>query len=219
MIRTEPLKNGYVVLTDDTCTFTTDAVLLSEFAAVRTANRVCDLGTGCGIIPLCWYANGVSPIVDAVDCSARAVTLARASVEKNGLSDRITVYEQNWQSLTLPAAAYDVVTCNPPYFAAGSGKVSQHPEQQRARHETSATLYDVMAAAYRLLKPRGRFYFCHRPERLSDVVVALREQGFVPRRIQWVHARQDTAPFVWLCEAVKNGRSMLSVLPPHILEK
>ena len=219
MIRTEPLKNGRFVLTNDACVFTTDSLLLSEFAAVNDTDRVCDLGTGCGIIPLLWYTNGVSPAVDAVDCSQNAVTLARASVEQNGLSDRITVWQQDWCSLTLPTGAYDTVVCNPPYFAAGSGKVSKDPDRCLARHETASTLHDVVSAAYRLLKVGGRFCFCHRPERLSDVIITLREHGFSPKRLQWVHVQTDTPPFLWLCEAVKGGNPTLSVMPPYILEK
>ena len=219
MIRTEPLENGRFVLTNDTCTFTTDAVLLARFADVRTADRVCDLGTGCGIMPLLWYASGLSPTVDAVDCSKNAVALARASALQNRLADRITVWEQDWRSLTLPARVYDTVVCNPPYFAAGSGKVSEHPDRRLARHETASTLHDVIAAAHRLLKVGGRFCFCHRPERLSDIIMTLHKQGLSPKRLQWVHARPDCAPFLLLCEAVKGKNPQLAVLPPHILEK
>lgn len=219
MIRTEPLANGRFALVDDVCTFGTDAVLLSEFAAVQSTDRVCDLGTGCGIIPLLWYAAGLTPQVDAVDLSKNAVTLCRTAVEQNGLSDRISVWEQDWCALTLPAGAYDAVVCNPPYFPAGSGKVSAHPDRRLARHETATTLTDVFSAAHRLLKVGGHFCFCHRPERLPDVMITLREQGFSPTRLQWVHAREDIAPFLWLCDAAKGGNPQLHVLPPHILEK
>lgn len=219
MIRTEPLENGRFVLVDDMCTFGTDALLLSAFTPVHATDRVCDLGTGCGIIPLLWYRYDSAPVVDAVDCSASAIALARESIEQNGLSDRITVWEQDWCSLTLPVGAYDTVVCNPPYFPAGSGKVSEHPDRRLARHETATTLHDVVSAAHRLLKNGGHFCFCHRPERLADVLIALREQGLSPKRLQWVHARQDSAPFLFLCDAVKGGNPQLRVLPPYILEK
>ena len=35
--------------------FGTDAFLLADFAAPRRRDRACDLGTGCGIVALCWY--------------------------------------------------------------------------------------------------------------------------------------------------------------------
>ena len=219
MAHAEPLANGRFVLTTETCTFGTDAVLLGDFAAVRSTDRVCDLGTGCGILPLLWYANGLSPTVDAVDCSKTAVSLARDSVEQNGLSAHITVWEQDWCALSLPVGVYDKVTCNPPYFPLGSGKVSEDPDRRLARHETATTLQDVVSAAHRLLAVGGHFCFCHRPERLSDVLITLHRQGLSPSRLQWVHARCDTPPFLFLCDAVKGGNPQLRVLPPHILGK
>lgn len=219
VIRTEPLKNGRFVQVDDTCTFGIDAVLLSEFAKTRPSDRACDLGTGCGIIPLLWHTAEQGPLVDAVDCSNRAVTLCRDSVEKNGLSHRINVWKQDWCALSLPAGAYDVVTCNPPYFSRGSGKVSEQADRRLARHETATTLTDVVAAAHRLLKNGGHFYLCHRPERLADVFQTLRGQGLEPKRLQFVHARPDTPPFLFLCDAAKGGGTQLTVLPPHFLER
>ena len=217
-MHTEPLGNGRFVFTDETCTFGTDAVLLSEFALAHTAHRVCDLGTGCGILPLLWHTKPNAPAVDAVELSAHAAALAHASVEQNGLSSHITVVEQDWCALTLPPDSYDLVTCNPPYFAAGSGKVCADPDRRLARHETATTLHDITVAASRLLKSSGRFCLCHRPERMAEVLRTLSNSGLAPSRLQLVQTRSDTAPFLLLCEAVKNGRNRLNVLPTHILE-
>lgn len=219
MERTEPIGNGFSVLVDDSCTFGTDAVLLSRFAAVCNGDHACDLGTGSGIIPLLWYAQGLSPTVDAVDCSAHAVSLVSRSVTQNGLSAYMRVHEQDWAALSLPHGKYDVVVCNPPYFAAGSGKVSRDPERRLARHETPTTLADVATAASRLLKIGGRFCLCHRPQRQADVFAALKTADLQPTRLQTVQARADTAPFLILCEAVKGDPCTLCVLPPYFLEK
>ncbi len=217
-MRTEPLSNGRFVLVDDTCTFGTDALLLGEFAKPTADSQVCDLGTGCGILPVLWHTEPNGPAVDAIELSSHAAALARASIEQNGLTDRITVWEQDWCTLTLPVGTYDLVTCNPPYFAVGSGKVCPDPDRRLARHESASTLCDITAAAHRLLKVGGRFCLCHRPERLPALLRALEDGGFAPARLQLVHARTDTPPFLVLCEAVKGGRNRLSVLPPHFLE-
>lgn len=219
-MRSESLFNGITVCVDDACNFGTDAVLLSEFAPVKRTDRVCDLGTGSGIIPLLWFAHKHAPqSVDAVDISEHAVRLAQTAVEQNGLTERITVHCQDWRSLTLPPCHYDVVTCNPPYFAAGSGKVSDDLDRRLARHERPDTLSTLFAAAARLLKTDGHFCFCHRPERLADVLLLMHEYGFAPSRIQWIYTRTDTPPFLWLCDAVRGRTPQLHVLPPHILEK
>lgn len=215
----EKLTNGYALWVDEECTFGTDALLLAAFANVKVGERVCDLGTGCGILPLLWQTPNGGPAVDAVDCQPQAVALARRSVAENGLSDRIAVHEQSWDALTLAHGAYDRVVCNPPYFSETAGKVSPSAARRTARHERGDTLSSVCGAAARLLKNGGRFALCHRPERLADVLGALRDKGLEPKRLQWVHARRDAVPFLFLCEAVKGAKPSLSVLPPVFIKE
>lgn len=212
----EHLPNGCVLNTEPDCAFGTDALLLAAFAGVRPGDRVCDLGCGCGILPLL-FPDGT--VADGVDCQPAAAALARRNVDENGLSHRITIYEQRWEHLTLPAGRYDAVTCNPPYFPENSGKVSDSPARRVARHETGDTLSAVAKAAARLLKNGGRFVLCHRPERLADVLETLRANGLEPKRLQFVQAHPDSPPFLLLCEALRGGKPSIRVLPPHILSK
>lgn len=216
--RTEQLGKGRSVLVTDDHTFGTDALLLAEFAEVRPHERLCDLGTGCGILPLLFHCGTACPTVDAVDCSPEAVALARRSVAQNGLEKYITVYEQDWRCLSLPADTYDRVVCNPPYFSERSGAPAADAARRLARQEQGNTLADVASAAARLLRVRGHFVLCHRPERLVDVVSVLRAHRLEPKRLQLVCARKDTVPFLLLCDAVREAKPSLRVLPPLILE-
>ncbi len=218
MPRTEQLGGGRSVLVTEEHTFGTDALLLAAFAEARPNEHVCDLGTGCGIIPLLLHRTSPAPTIDAVELSPKAAALARQSILQNGLAERITVHEQDWRSLTLPAGAYDRVICNPPYFPESSGKAALSPARRLARQEQGHTLTDVTAAAARLLRNGGHFVLCHRPERLADVIAALREQRLEPKRLQLVHARAELPPFLLLCDAVRDAKPSLRVLPPLILE-
>ena len=67
------------------------------------------------------------------------------------------------------------------------------------------------------MKNGGRFCFCHRPERLADLFACLRQARLEPKRLQWAHHHPDAAPFLFLCEARKNGNPGLTVLPPLFL--
>ncbi len=218
MLRKEDLGGGRFVFVSEDHTFGTDALLLAAFADVRPYERVCDLGTGCGILPLLFHRSPEAPHIDAVDCAPEAAALATQSVSENGLASYITVHEQDWRNLTLPAAAYDRVVCNPPYFPENSGKASPSPARRLARQEQGNTLEDVTTAAARLLRNGGHFVLCHRPERLADVLETLRRHRLEPKRLQLVHTRADLPPFLLLCDAVLNAKPSLSVLPPQILE-
>lgn len=212
--RREPLLGNRFVWVDEHCTFGADALYLASFAAPSTDERVCDLGTGSGILPLLFHSGNSHPCVDAVELCSHAAALARESVEQNGLSAYIRIREQDWNDLSAEDGVYNCIVCNPPYFAAGSGKQSRDAARRLARHETATTLDDICRAAERLLPNGGRFCLCHRPERLADVFAALRAHHLEPKRLQWVHDRPSSSPFLFLCEAVRNGNPHLTVLPP-----
>ncbi len=217
-MQTEQLGGDRFVYTDTDCTFGTDALLLADFAAVTSRDRVCDLGSGCGILPLLFARLSPVPVIDAVELEPSAAALLRQTVRDNALTDLITVYEEDWRSLSLPVGVYDTVVCNPPYFPEHSGSAAATPARRLAREERGDTLSQISAAAMRLLKNGGHFTLCHRPERIADVFAALRAHRLEPKRLQLVHTRADLPPFLLLCDAVRGAKPSLSVLPPLILE-
>lgn len=204
------------VYVDDACCFGADALLLADFAAPRGRDRVCDLGTGSGILPLLWQGR-TKPCTVGVERRPETARLAAASVARNGLEARVRILEADWRRLggLLPREGFDLVTCNPPYFPPGAGKASPDEGRRLARQEDSPRLlWELSAAAAGLLRFGGRFCLCHRPERLCDLLAALREAGLEPKRLRFVQATAASAPWLLLCEARKGGRPGLRIEPP-----
>ena len=73
------------------------------------------------------------------------------------------------------------------------------------------------AAAW-LLQYGGRFCLCQRPERLTDVLLAMRQAGLEPKRLRWVQQRPEKAPWLFLVEGKAGARPGLTVEPPLIVE-
>jgi len=172
----EFLSPAVFVYTDGAVSFGQDALALARFCNPTAADTACDLGTGCGVIPLLWAAEDRLPHrVLAVERERVPAALAARSVSENGLFPRITVEETDWNA--LPAAyngTFSLVSCNPPYFKRGNGKVSPNPLRAAARtEEDDRALPRLMQTAARLLTADGRFCFCIRPEREADVIAAL----------------------------------------------
>lgn len=227
-IHPEPLGGGVFVYVDSGCTFGADALLLASFArpagwgSARDRERIADLGTGTGILPLSWFASPRSPgapPVEAVELHPDAAALAARSVAENGLAGRIRVTQADWRELPprFEAGGFDRVVCNPPYFAPGSGKECGGTRRRLARFEHAGGFASVAGCAAKLLKNTGRFCFCHRPERLAEIFNGLRGAGLEPKRLQFAHHRPGVSPFLFLCEARKNGRAGLRVEPPLFL--
>ncbi len=77
--------------------FGTDAFLLADFAAPRRKDLCCDLGCGCGIIPLLWFRDEPPRLCCGVDIQPLAIEQLQKTVEKNGLQKRLSC--QNAQKI------------------------------------------------------------------------------------------------------------------------
>ena len=204
----EPLGRGINLIVSRQHKLWTDTVLIADFARPGKKDRACDLGTGCGSIPLIWLRSGVPAQIAAVEIQERACDMFRRSLELNGLTDRVQVICSDLRDLNgkLPASYYDLVVCNPPYKADGTGIRSSDSSRLIARHESMCTMDDIAAAASMLLNFSGRFCMCQRPERLSDVIQSMRAHDIEPKRLRFVQQRPSKAPKLFLIEGRKGGR-------------
>lgn len=214
-----PVYGDVVAAVDDTHRFGTDAMLLSHFAMPCVGEAVCELGTGCGAIALRLAAGGRPSSVHGVDIQPTAIELARLGAARFVGEPKPTFAVGDWHDprSLAPAGSFRRVVCNPPYFPAGSGPTNAEEASAIARHEQEDTLDSLCAAAAWLLTSGGRFFLCHRPERLSAVLAALTAHRLEPKRLQAVQKRGDTAPWLFLLEAKKDAHAGLTWLPPLVL--
>lgn len=66
-LKYEKLTDKIYVCASSDHRFGTDAFLLASFSGYRQKDKVCDLGTGCGIIPLIMQKSRPPQIIYAVD--------------------------------------------------------------------------------------------------------------------------------------------------------
>ena len=194
--RFEPLGEKLNICVSDEHSFGTDAFLLSYFASPKKSDVVYDLGTGCGIIPVLWYRTTPPKQVYAIDIQPQAIEQLEITAQKNSL-DTLSPICADLKTFKTDKQA-DVVTCNPPYKAAGAGIVSELSAEQIARHEVLCDIYDVTKTAARLLKFGGRLCICQRPERLCDVIDAMKKSGVEPKRLRFVQKDAVSAPWLFL---------------------
>lgn len=197
--------------------FGTDAFLLTDFSRYRMKDKVCDLGTGCGIIPLIMQKYKPPQITYAVDIQKGAIDQLRHGMEYSGLDSSSGIVpvcadlRELWAD--APLGRLDLVTCNPPYKAANAGFESVITAQRIARHEIMCSIDDVCAAAEKLLRFGGRLCVCNRPERLSDVMYSMKSHDIEPKRIRFVSKDPESAPWLFLVEGMKGSKPFMKVEP------
>lgn len=203
----EPLGNGIRIIVSDLFRFSTDTIILADFAKPRKGIKAVDLGTGCGTIPLLWSRSDKTTSITAVELQPEGADMARRSVELNGL-DNISVVNADLKELkgVLPFGSFDLVCCNPPYKESGTGIKNPDGEKLLARHEEGCTIGDICLAAKNLLQFGGRFVMCQRPERLADVLEAMRSNDLEPKRLRLVQQRPEKPPKLFLVEGRRGGK-------------
>ncbi|MBQ7545563.1 MAG: methyltransferase [Clostridia bacterium] len=202
-------------------TFGTDALALAHFASPRRSTVACDLGSGCGIIPLLFCRDGLCRSITAVDVQAQACAQIRDAVERNGLAEKLHVVQADLRALTneqIPFYSFDLVTMNPPYVAPNAGLQSTQDGARIARHEILCTLQDVTACAEKLLRFGGRLCICNRPDRLADAMCSMRACGIEPKRLRLMIHSVGKKPSLFLLEGKKGANSSMVIEPPLYLK-
>ena len=211
---------GYQIIQDPKrfC-FGMDAVLLSGFTRVRKDGRVLDLGTGTGIIPILLAAKTEASYIAGLEIQEESVLMARRSVSLNQLDGRIEIIQGDIKEAAdnFSAASFDVITSNPPYMTNQHGLANPYEPKNIARHEVLCTLEDVVKAAARLLRPGGSFFMIHKPFRLAEIMGVLMAYKLEPKRMRLVHPYVDKEPNMVMIEAVRGGRSRITIEPPLIV--
>lgn len=205
-----------IIQHSDQFRFSLDAVLLAHFAVVKRDAAAVDLGAGTGVVGLLLAARGAAKIC-GVEINPLMADMARRSIRQNNLDDRVAMVTGDVRDLRaagVPGNAWDLVVANPPYRPTGGGGVSPRDGLALARHELAGGLTDFVAAAAYLLKARGRFAVVHLPERLVEVVGAMRAVGLEPKRLRLVHSAPGKPAKLLLIEGVRGGKPGLAVLPP-----
>ena len=213
-------RKGYRIIQDPgKFCFGMDAVLLSDFAKANEDDRVLDIGTGTGIIPILMEARYGGSRYTGLEIQEESADMASRSVALNQLEDKISIVTGDIKEAEtyFEAASFDVITCNPPYMIGQHGLANSEEPKAIARHEVKCTLEDIIKKSARLLVPGGKFYMVHRPFRLAEIMTYMSEYKIEPKRMRLVYPYVDKEPNMVLIEGARGGKSRITVEKPLIV--
>lgn len=201
--------------------FGVDAVLLANFAKVKKGQKVLDLCTGGGVIPILLAAKTEGSAFTGLELQEAYADMAGRSVALNDLADKVEIIcgdVKNVRELFSPAS-FSVVTVNPPYMTEHHGLMNLYEPKTIARHEVALSLEDVLAAAGYVLPENGSFFMIHKPFRLAEIFKVMKQYRIEPKRMRLVHPYVDREPNMVLIEGLKGGRERITIEPPLIIYK
>lgn len=213
------LLKYYILQKKEGYRFSIDPILLAGFITVSQNDRILDLGTGGGILPFLLQKKNVEKKLNftGVDIQGQYIDMAKRSAQINKL-DNVDFIQADIKSLPKDfQKAFDLLICNPPFFAPHEGKVSQQEDLAIARHEIKVDFPSIAKAASFSMKERGRFFFIHRSQRLFSAYKDLEKEGLKISRLRFIHGRKDLPAKLFMAEAVKGGNPQLDLMPPLII--
>ena len=214
-------NNYHIIQNPQKFCFGMDAVLLSSFAKVYSDEKVLDLGTGTGIIPILLEAKTKGKHFTGLEIQEDMVDMAQRSIAMNKQGNKINIKlgDIKEASKIFGKVSFDVVTSNPPYMNYMGGMKNSSKSKAIARHEILCTLEDVIRESSMVLKQRGRFYLVHKPHRLVEIINLLSKYKLEAKRLRFVHPYLNKEANMVLIESVKTGGPNLIVEPPLVVYK
>ena len=212
-------ENLTLIQKKDGLTFGTDAFLLASFIKNTPTKKAAELGSGTGIISLLLAERNKLSNIYAIEIQKDFVDLTKRNTHINDLDSKITTDNADVTSIKASDidGEVDVVFTNPPYMKTDSGYANRITKKNIARHEVHGSITDFCLAAKRLIRFGGSFFAVYRPDRLTDILYAMREAAIEPKRITLVHADAASIPSMLLIEGKRGGKSGLRMTRPLIL--
>ncbi len=213
--------SGYEIIQDpERFCFGVDAVLLTDFVKVKPGERVLDLGTGTGVIPILLEAKTKGEHFTGLEIQEESADMARRSVLHNRISEKINIVTGDIKEAAeiFKTASFDVITINPPYMRGQHGLENLTDARNIARHEVLCTLEDILRESAKILpESKGRFYMIHKPFRLVEILNMMCQYKIEPKRLRFVHPYVDKQPTMVLIEGMKGGKSRVTIEPPLVM--
>lgn len=200
--------------------FSLDAVLLAGLTHVKKDDRVIDLGTGCGVIPLVLaYRAKTGHKIFGLEIQPELAELAKKNVEENNFAGRVEIHQMDFRKVSqaFESGGFDLALSNPPYRKPGAGLISPSRQKAIARHELTATITDVFMAAGHLLKDGGRTALIYPSVRLGNLLRSALDSGFSPKRLTIVYSYPGGPGRLVHLECRKGGGEELKVEQPFYI--
>jgi len=192
--------------------FTSDAVLLANFAQVHAKDRVVELCAGSGVISIIVASKRHPKEMVAVELDPTLADRCARTVDLDRLGEVVKVWQGDVKDAPQAlGGGFDVVIANPPYYPVGIGEMPRDPSVAMGRFEVALTMRELVASAAKLLRYGGRLYLVHLASRLAELLDEMRGQGVEPKTVYVVSPSLDAPADVVLVEGKKGGKVGLEV--------
>lgn len=192
-------------LKDDQCAMkvSTDSLLFGAWADVGAAQRILDMGTGCGILALMLaQRSSATTKIEAIELDTNAATQAQQNALASPWPDKIVITQGDVTTTAYGENQYELIVMNPPYFANHLASASK--ARELARQGTGDVWQAWLKRAAQLLAPNGRIAVVAPIQAQEKIVAELAAMNLQVARQCKVQSIPEKAPYLVLFEFVRD---------------
>jgi tRNA1Val (adenine37-N6)-methyltransferase len=199
--------------------YSLDPFILADFVPLNPGDRIMDLGTGNGIIPLLLTERQKNLRITGIEIQETLVSMAKENVKLHFLEAVIDILKLDIKKVSdhFPPASFDLVAGNPPYWPIRDGRINPDPGKAIARHEIAINLSEYLASAAYLVRFYGIICLIILPFRLEEALDIMRQQQISPSRLQFIHSYSRGPAKLVLIEGIKSASCQIKIEAPFII--
>ncbi len=207
---------GYLIYQNsDFFKFSIDSVLLAEFVSVKKGKReILDLCSGNAPIPMILHNKFGSRVhITGIELQDAIYDLGVLSLRENEI-DTVEYIKGDVNDLLqiFPKRRFDIITCNPPYFAVSDTNLKNvNNIKAIARHEIMIDLDNLVKMSSKVINNQGYFCMVHRATRIADIINCLHKYNFGIKRLVPVYDNHGSQASLVLIEAIYNGKDYVTI--------
>ena len=214
------IKDPIIIQNDFGYRYSIEPFLLADFAQLLPDQKVLDIGTGCGIIPLLMVFREPTLKVTGIEIQGTAAESAKKNVSTNKMKIKIVNDDFLDWAQRVEIEPFDLIVSNPPYRKLNSGRTNPDLGKAIARHELKLNLPCMLDKAQSILKQSGHITLAYPPIRLQEALGELESRKLFPNRIRFIHGNQNAKAKIFLIDAIKEKKSDLIVnFPLYVYNK
>ncbi len=198
--------------------FTSDSVLLANFAKVKKSDFVLEFCSGCGVISILVNQKCSPKNILGVEINPKLCDMSARSLIANNIKNIEFVCDDIKNiNKYIKSKKADAIVCNPPYFVLNKNEIVAE-KYKNTKYEGSITLPEIFDCAKKSLKYGGKMFLCYTPTRIQELLAEAQKNNFVCKKLQFVYPKnkQKLSTLV-LVELVKNGNKNVEVLEPKMV--
>ncbi len=186
--------------------FSSDSILLADFAKVKKSDKVVELCSGCGVISFLMHIrHNLNSIVGFESDPCLFALSQKTILQNNFKAPQFINADLKTAVKLLGKQSADVIVCNPPYFKLPSDISKLNKKFLTSKYESTATLEELLGTCSKLLRSQGKLFLSYTTSRLQELLFLAEKFALKCKTLKFIF-QKDSSDLV-LIHFVKEGKS------------